>query len=80
LGEIEPQLGYAAAASGVEGVLPGGRIVLGRCGARIHWDTADALHPSVEPNDVGCPPESRCGRRLVSNLDVDAEIIRRIIP
>ena len=25
-------------------------------------------------------PESLCGRRLVSNLDIDAEIIRRIIP
>jgi hypothetical protein len=29
---------------------------------------------------MGGAPESLCGRRLVSNLDIDAEIIRRIIP
>ena len=29
---------------------------------------------------MGGAPESLCGRRLVPNLDVDAEIIRRIIP
>ena len=80
LGEVEPQLGDAAAAAGIERVMPGRRIVFGRRGARLHRDAGDALHPSVEPNDVGGAPESRCGRRLVSNLDVDAEIIRRIIP
>ena len=52
LGEVEPQLGDAAAASGIEGVMPGFDIVLGRCGARLHRDAGDALHPSVEPNDV----------------------------
>jgi hypothetical protein len=31
------------------------RVVLRRCGARLHRDASDALHPSVEPNDVGGP-------------------------
>jgi hypothetical protein len=78
LGEVEPQLGNAAAAPGVERVMPGRCIVLGRCGARLHRDACDALHPRVEPNDVSGAPESHCGRGLVSNLDVDAEIIGRI--
>jgi hypothetical protein len=80
LGEVEPQLGDATAATGVKRVIPGRRIVFGRRGARLHRDAGDALHPRVEPNDMGGAPESLCSRRLVSNLDVDAEIIRRIIP
>jgi len=56
------------------------RVVLRRCGARLHRDASDGLHPSVEPNDVGGSPESLYGPRLVSHLDVDAEIICRIIP
>jgi hypothetical protein len=60
--------------------MPGRRIVFSRCSAGLHRDTGDALHPSVEPNDVGGAPESLCRRRLVPNLDVNAEIIRRIVP
>jgi len=60
--------------------VPGRRIVLGRCCVRLHRDAGDALHPSVEANDVSGALESRCGRGLVSNLNVDAEIIRRMIP
>jgi hypothetical protein len=60
--------------------MPSRRIVLGRRRARLHRDTGDTLHPSVEANNVSGALESRCGRRLVSNLDVDAEIIRRIVP
>jgi len=55
------------------------RVVLRRCGARLHRDAGDALNPGVEANDVSGAPESLSGRDLVSNLDVDAEIICRII-
>jgi hypothetical protein len=80
LGEVDPQLRDAAAAAGVKGVMPGRRIVFSRCRAGLHRDTGDTLHPSVEANDMDGAPESLRSRRLVSNLDVDAEIIRRIIP
>jgi len=36
--------------------------------------------PRIEPYDVGSTLECRCGRCLVSNLNVDAEIIRPIVP
>jgi len=36
--------------------------------------------PRIEPYDMGSTLECRCGRCLVSNLNVDAEIIRPIVP
>jgi hypothetical protein len=80
VGEIEPQLRNAAAARGIKRVVVGGRVVLGECGARLHRDARDTLHPGFEPHDMGGPPESPCGRCLIPNLYVDAEIIRRILP
>src|SRR5580700_9691938 len=73
LGEVEPQLGNAAAAAGVKGVMSGRSIVLSACGARLHWDAGHALYPSVEPNDVRGAPKSLCCRRLVPNFDIGAE-------
>ena len=80
LSEVEPQLGDAAAAAGVKGVLPARLVVFGRRGARLHRDAGDALHPGVEPHDMGRAAERIGGRGLVADLDIDAEIVRRPIP
>ena len=45
------------------------------------WCAAPSGRQSrVEPDDVRGAPESLCRRRLVPNLDIGADIIRRIIP
>ena len=49
-----------AANPGIEGVAPGLRVKGAGGGARLHRDTGDALHPSLEFDDV-----SRIGKRRI---------------
>jgi hypothetical protein len=80
LGEIGPQLGDAAAASRVERVMTARGVIIGSCAARLHRHAGDALYPGIEPHNMRRARERGGGGRLVANLDLDAQVTRRIIP
>jgi hypothetical protein len=80
LGEIGSQLGDAAAAPGVERGAPARGVILGSGAASLDGDAGDALYPGVEPHDVRRTRESIGAGGLVADLDIDAEVIWRIVP
>jgi hypothetical protein len=78
--EVGPHFGDAATAAGVDRVTPARRIVIGGDRARLHRYASNALRPGIEPDDMLGAREGRRGRRHVADLDVDADIIRRLVP
>ena len=79
-GEIAALARDAAAGAGIERV----EIVLvDRIAdriARLHRRAGDTIAPAFEVHDMRGLGESRVGRRLVADIDIDDEIGRRLVP
>src|SRR5215472_11910372 len=80
LREVGPNLGDPATTAGVDRITPARRVVIGGDRTRLHRYTSDALRPGIELDDMRSAAEGRRGRRRVADLDVDADIVRRLVP
>ena len=80
MGEVKPGLGNAAAGPTIECVLFAFGIECRHSRARLERDAGHALHPGIETHDVGGTCEGggcSCG---VPCLDIDAQVVGRLIP
>jgi len=77
---VGPHLGDPAAAAGVDCIKPARRVVIGGHRTRLHRHTGDPLRPGLQPHDMRGTSEGLRRRRRITDLDVDADIVRHLIP
>ena len=65
---------HRAAIAGIDGVAAALGVVGGERRARLHRHAGDALHPGLEPGDVGGAGKGGVGRRRVAKLAIEADV------